>query len=174
MGALAAATPQADTAHDRVELISFEISGQEFCIDIQSVREIRGWTPATPIPNTVDYILGVINLRGTVMPVIDLRRRLGLGRTEPTSRHVIVVVQDGSRVAGLLVDAVQETVMVQRDRLVPPPKVDFNSSEVFVDAILTLEKQLLSRLVVAALMPLGDAGAPCLDQAIPLQSAVEE
>jgi purine-binding chemotaxis protein CheW len=136
-----------------LELISFEIGGQEFCLDISVVREIRGWTPATPMPQTPSYILGVINLRGEVMPILDLRDRLGLGRTEPTSRHVIVVVQDESRMAGLLVDAVQETFMVDVNLLQAPPAMDSTSNDLFVDAIIPLEGRMLSRLVVGALLP---------------------
>ena len=74
-----------------IELNSFEIADQEFCIDIRSVREIRGWTQTTRMPHTPPYVLGVINLRGLVMPVLDLRSRLGLGETKTSSRHVFVV-----------------------------------------------------------------------------------
>ena len=113
---------QSDAAHDTtLELISFEIADQEFCIDIRTVREIRGWTPATPIPQTPNYVKGVINLRGAVVPVLDLRNRLGLGLTEAMSRHVIVVIQHEDRVAGLLVDGVQETFQVDASLLQPPP-----------------------------------------------------
>jgi purine-binding chemotaxis protein CheW len=136
----------------QIELISFEIGGQEFCIDISVVREIRGWTAVTTMPQTPDYIRGVINLRGTVMPVLDLRNRLGLGRTEPSSRHVIVVVQVDSRMVGLLVDAVQETFMVDGALLQAPPAMD-TVGDLFVDAIIPLEGRMLSRLVVGALMP---------------------
>ena len=138
----------------QLELISFEIGGQEYCIDISVVREIRGWTPTTAMPQTPDYIRGVINLRGTVMPVLDLRNRLGLGRTEPSSRHVIVVVQQDTRMVGLLVDAVQETFMVDAALLQAPPDMDTNGN-LFVDAIIPLEGRMLSRLIVGALMPGG-------------------
>jgi purine-binding chemotaxis protein CheW len=136
-----------------LELISFEIANQEFCIDIRSVREIRGWTPATPIPQTPDYIVGVINLRGAVIPVVDLRNRLGLGQTEASSRHVIVVIQDAERVAGILVDGVQETFQVAAAILQPPPSMGSTAAACFVDAILPIESRLLSRLVVSALLP---------------------
>ena len=140
-------------ADDTIELISFEIAGQEFCIDIRSVREIRGWTPATRMPHAPPYVLGVINLRGSVMPVLDLRSRLGLGETEASLRHVFVVVQDGERLAGLMVDAVQETFTVDVKLLQTPPDMESNGSDVFVDAILPLEGRMLSRLVVGALLP---------------------
>jgi purine-binding chemotaxis protein CheW len=67
-----------DHAEPALELISFCIGEQEFCIDVKTVREIRGWTPATPIPHAPSFLKGVINLRGAIMPVIDLRNRLGL------------------------------------------------------------------------------------------------
>jgi len=141
------------TLESTLELISFEIADQEFCIDIRAVREIRGWTRATPVPQTPDYIRGVINLRGAVIPVLDLRNRLGLGTTEPSSRHVIVVIQDEERVAGLLVDGVQETFRVDAGLLQPPPAMDLTSEERFVDAIIPLEGRMLSHLVVGALFP---------------------
>ncbi len=137
-----------------LELISFEIGGQEYCIDVRSVREIRGWTPTTPMPQTPDYILGVINLRGAVMPVLDLRCRLGLGKTEPSSRHVIVVIQHGTRMAGVLVDGVQETFQLAASLLQAPPAMDSDANDQFVDAIIPLEGRMLSRLVVGSLLPL--------------------
>lgn len=153
MRPLAKDAPAASAGSGHIELISLEINEQEFCIDIRVVREIRGWTPVTPMPQTPSYIRGVINLRGTVMPIIDLRNRLGLGVTEPSSRHVIVVVQHENRTAGLLVDAVQETFTVDLDLLQPPPAMNFTSDELFVDGVIPLEGRMLSRLVVAALLP---------------------
>lgn len=136
-----------------VELISFEIGDQFFCVDIRAVREIRGWTPATALPQTPSYLMGVINLRGAVIPVLDLRNRLGLGRTEPSSRHVIVVIQTEGLVAGLLVDGVEETFQVAVDKLQPPPAIGSIATDQFVDAILPMEGRMLSRLVVGALLP---------------------
>lgn len=149
------APPAIDTAGSggMLELISFEIGGQEYCIDVRSVREIRGWTPTTPMPQTPDYILGVINLRGAVMPVLDLRCRLGLGRTEPSSRHVIVVVQHDTRMAGMLVDGVQETFQLAANLLQDPPAMGSDANEQFVDAIIPMEGRMLSRLVVGSLLP---------------------
>lgn len=142
-----------EQARRLVELISMEIAGQEFCIDIRAVREIRGWTQASPMPQAPDYFLGVINLRGVVMPVIDLRRRLGLGPSEIGERSVVVVVMQDEKVAGLLVDAVQETFVVEAAQLQEPPAMGEAFEPRFVDAILPLEGRMLSRLVVGALLP---------------------
>ena len=69
------------------ELIAFRIDGREFCVDIMQVRDIRGWTPATPLPHSPNYVRGVINLRGAVLPVVDLAARLGFKPSEPTVRQ---------------------------------------------------------------------------------------
>jgi purine-binding chemotaxis protein CheW len=87
------------------------------------------------------------------MPVLDLRRRLGLGETEASSRHVFVVVQHDARVIGLMVDAVQETFVVEAGLLQDPPAMDCEADDRFVDAIIPLEGRMLSRLVVGALLP---------------------
>jgi purine-binding chemotaxis protein CheW len=108
---------EVDSAH--LELISFRIEEQEFCLDIMSVREIRGWTAATPLPHSPSYVRGVINLRGAVLPILDLKARLGLGASEPTARSVIIVVHIGARLVGLLVDGVSEILAVDRAAVQP-------------------------------------------------------
>ncbi|AQR62535.1 chemotaxis protein CheW [Brevundimonas sp. LM2] len=140
-------------AAEQIELISFEIGEQEYCIDVRSVREIRGWSPTTAMPQTPDYMLGVINLRGTVIPVLDLRCRLGLGPTEPSARHVIVVIEHDARTAGLLVDAVQETFQVDAGLLQAAPTMGGSPQDRLVDAVIPLEHRMLSRLVVGSLFP---------------------
>lgn len=137
---------------DRIEVITLVVKDVEFCVDIKAVREIRGWTPATPVPHSPSYVKGVINLRGIVMPVLDLAAQLDLGVTEPTSRHVIVVAQCGDKLAGLLVDSVQETFHVSAAQLQPPPADCERDGGSVVDAILPLEGRMISRLVVDRLV----------------------
>lgn len=126
------------------ELVASRIAQHEICIDIQSVREIRGWTPATPLPHAPSHVVGVINLRGTVLPVIDLARRLALGRTEPSARHVIVVVQIAGRICGLLVDAVSEILSITSDRVQPTPDVDSELARRFVEGVIADSGRLLN------------------------------
>ena len=142
-----------------LELILLEVAGADFCIDIGYVREIRGFTAVTPLPQAPDHVLGVINLRGAVMPVLDLRAQLGLGRTEPTGRHVIVVVSQDGKTAGLVVDAVQETMIVEAGRLQPPPEFAGARGEAVVDAIIALEGRILSRLSTPAVLAPAAAAA---------------
>ena len=86
------------------ELISFRVGAQEFCVDIMDVREIRGWTPATALPRSPGFVRGVINLRGAVLPIVDLAARLGFESADPTARHVIIVAQIGAQLVGLPVE----------------------------------------------------------------------
>jgi purine-binding chemotaxis protein CheW len=137
---------------DAIELISFAVAGRGLCIDIGDVREIRGWSPVTAVPGAPEFVMGVINLRGAVMPVLDLRARLGLGDTEPSGRHVIIVVQQGHTVFGLLVDAVQETVVVRRAELQPPPNFGV-SGPAYIESLIPRGDGILGRLNLAALTP---------------------
>ena len=121
------------------ELIAFRIGAQEFCVDIMNVREIRGWTPATPLPRSPSYMKGVINLRGIVLPIIDLGARFGLATTEPTARHVIMVAHIGSRLVGLLVDAVSDIVQLTDSTIQPTPDVASDHVKTFVQGIFAVE-----------------------------------
>jgi Chemotaxis signal transduction protein len=104
-----------------MELITFEVAGQLFGLDIMAIREIRAWTPATRLPQVPPFVVGVVNLRGTVLPVIDLAARLGWPSTEATPRHAIIVVQLGGQTMGLIVEAVSDIVALADDALQPPP-----------------------------------------------------
>ena len=103
------------------ELLTFRLADQDYAMDIMSVREIRGWTRTTPLPHAPSYMCGVINLRGTVLPVMDLAERLGLPAQEKSDRNVIIVVKQGDALTGLLVDAVSDIVALTADELQPPP-----------------------------------------------------
>jgi purine-binding chemotaxis protein CheW len=138
---------------DTLELISFRIEGQEFCLDIMAVREIRGWTPATSLPHSPSYVRGVINLRGAVLPILDLKARLGLGVAEPTARSVIIVVHIGNRLVGLLVDGVSEILAAERSAIQPTPNVGCETVNRFVRGILAVEGRMISWLAVEDILP---------------------
>ena len=132
------------TATSGRELISFQIGEQEFCVDITSVREIRGFTPATPVPHSPNYMRGVINLRGAVMPVIDLGARLGMDTSEPTARHVIIVAKVGDHSVGLVVDAVCETFAVTPEQVQPLPELGGDATRSVVRGFLQIDERMIS------------------------------
>jgi purine-binding chemotaxis protein CheW len=130
-------------AGKREELIAFRIANQEFCIDIMSVREIRGWTPTTPLPHSPPFLRGVINLRGTTLPVIDLAARLGLPVSEPSARHAVIVAQVGEQIVGFLVDAVLDIMTMAESDLQPAPELAYDPGRTFVRGLLTVENRVL-------------------------------
>lgn len=142
-----------DISHDEFELISFRIDSQEFCVDIMDVREIRGWTLATPLPRSPSYIRGVINLRGAVLPIVDLSARLGLGETIPTARSVIIVVRIGSRLVGLLVDAVSDILHTTHGAVQPAPDVSCDAVKTFVKGILAMDGRMISWIALDHILP---------------------
>lgn len=110
-----------------MQLITFRIAGQELGIDIMTVREIRTWTQPMPMPHSVDHVLGVIDLRGNVLPVVDLSSQLGWGRVEATPNHIIIVLCIADKLQGIVVDAVCDIVDVPSGELRPAPADSWNS-----------------------------------------------
>lgn len=138
--------------HSR-ELISFRIGEQEYAVDIMSVREIRGWTTATPLPQTPDYMRGVINLRGAVLPIMDLAARLGLPVNALSARSVIIVVKVGERMIGLLVDAVSDILSVTADLIQPTPDVACDKVRSFVKGLISMDGRMISEIALERLLP---------------------
>lgn len=135
------------------ELITFAIGKQDFCIDVMSVREIRGWTPTTMLPHSQPFVRGVINLRGAVLPIVDLAVRLGFPPAETMARHVIIVVQVGSQFVGLLVDAVSDIIATSEDEILPPPDVASDMAKRFVCGLIAREGRMVSILSLENVMP---------------------
>jgi purine-binding chemotaxis protein CheW len=136
-----------------LELLSFRIADQEYSVDIMSVREIRGWTRATSLPHAPDYVRGVINLRGAVLPVVDLGLRLGLLAGEPNERSVIIVVDLGGRTVGLRVDAVSDILSVPASDLQTPPELLSDQVDGFIRALTIIEGRMIRVLDVTAVLP---------------------
>jgi purine-binding chemotaxis protein CheW len=135
------------------ELVAFRIGEQEFCVEVMSVREIRGWTPATPLPQAPSFVRGVINLRGTVLPIVDLASRLGYPPAEPTARHAIMVAQIGDQDVGLLVDGVSDILTVTEDQLQPTPDVASELAKSFVRGVIILGQRMISAIDLQNIVP---------------------
>ncbi|KQW31758.1 chemotaxis protein CheW [Rhizobium sp. Root274] len=133
------------------ELIAFRVGDQEFCVNIMAVREIRGWTPVTPMPHAPQYVMGVINLRGAVLPIVDLSLRLGMKCAVPTARHVIIVAQVKSKIIGLLVDAVSDILTVTGDDIQPTPEISSDLERLYARGILAIDKRMICLIELGAL-----------------------
>src|SRR5262245_31971149 len=111
------------TAGECKQFITFAISNDNYGVDIMSVREIKGWSEITHVPKQPDYVRGVLNLRGVIVPIIDLRCRFGQGLTDATAIHVIIIVQIGTRLVGLLADGVSDIVSLEETQIQPVPHI---------------------------------------------------
>jgi len=141
------------------QYLTFMLSGEEYGVDILTVQELRGWEETTPIPNTPSFVLGVINLRGVVVPIVDLRQRFGLERMEfgPTTVVIIVKVQTGGkeRVLGIVVDAVSEVYDISKDDMQPPPDMEGSISIDFVTGLATMDDKMVILLDINKLVTEG-------------------
>ena len=135
------------------EFITFRVGEQEFCVEITSTREIRGWSQATRLPHSPEYIIGVINLRGTILPIMDLSARLGMGSSTPCERHVIIVVQVHDKTLGLLVDSVSDILDVGPDHLRPVPDVNPSMSNEMFHRVIVMDKRIICEICLEAISP---------------------
>jgi purine-binding chemotaxis protein CheW len=136
-----------------VKLLTMHVGDQEFCVDIMKVREIRGWSPTTFLPQSPAYVLGVVNLRGAVIPVIDLAVRLGLSRPEPSARDAIVVTQIRDQLVGLLVQGVTDMIEMNSDQVQSTPEAVKAGHAGLVDGLIAIEKRLVAVLSLDRVVP---------------------
>lgn len=134
---------QSLSAATTLEIIAFHLGDQQFCIKTTSIREIRGWAAATPLPHAPPHVLGVMNLRGSVIPVIDLAARLGVRGAVSTDRSAIVVAEIGSSIVGLVVDRVSDILSIGSDRIQPVPDLGTSFDPTFSYGIIPLEQGMV-------------------------------
>ena len=147
---------QIGMANDDSQYLTFMLSGEEYGVDILQVQEIKGWDKVTPIPNTPDYMQGVINLRGAIVPIIDLRQRFSMERLEygPTTVVVVLRVQgeDGEHSMGIVVDAVSDVYNIPEDDVKPVPRSGDTAVMEAVRSLATVNGKLVILLDVAYLL----------------------
>ncbi|NNJ66876.1 MAG: purine-binding chemotaxis protein CheW [Boseongicola sp.] len=149
-------TPLQDPSASELELLSFYVGDHEYSVDIMSVREISGWTRTTSLPHSPPFVRGVINLRGTVLPVLDLALRLGLEANEPHERNVVVVVDLDGRTLGLRVDAVSDILSIPASAMQQPPEISADSAGSFLRALTIVDERMVRILDLEAVMPSND------------------
>ena len=153
-----------------LQLISFAIGDDQYGVDIMAVREIKGWTDVTHLPRQPDYVRGVLNLRGAVVPIVDLRCRFGQGLTEATPLHIAIIVQIGSRQVGLLADRVLDIVSFESSQVQPVPRIANSSRISFLSGLVTVDGAMIALIDLPNLLSVQiddeeDAAAPAARQA---------
>jgi len=144
------------------QFITFTIGAEEYGIDIMVVREIKGWAETTPIPKAPQHMRGVINLRGVIVPIFDLRARFGMGLTDPTRMHVVIIVDAGTRTVGLLVDAVSDIIAVEPEAVRPVPDVDLAADENLLQGLVPLDDRMVTLVSLDGLFGRGNVPAEAI------------
>jgi len=144
---------------DSHQYLTFELASEEYAIDILKVQEIRGFESTTRIPNTPKYLLGVINLRGAVVPIVDLRLRFGLPLPESDTTTVIILVKiqtrAGVRTLGMVVDAVSEVHAIRSESITQTPDIASNAIREYITGLATIEDRMIIILDIDALITEG-------------------
>jgi purine-binding chemotaxis protein CheW len=148
------------------QVLTFSLGGETYGVDILRVKEIRGWSPVTRIPRSSEAVLGVLNLRGAIVPILDLRVRFALGSADFTPVTVIIVlslrVQDGHRECGIVVDSVQDVADIAPGSIRPAPSMSSSDASEFIEGITTCDDKMLiildaDKLVARDLIPSASA-----------------
>jgi len=145
-----------ETQVARDEFLSFRLGGEEYAIDILKVQEIRAHEPVTRIANAPAYLKGVINLRGNIVPVVDLRVKLGMARAEVDASTVVIILDIAGRVIGMVVDAVSDVVALAAEQVRPAPAFGNVVDAAFIRGLAPVEDRMLIIVDIARLMTSGD------------------
>ncbi len=145
--------PAPAAQEERNGLLTFRCGGQRYAVDIIAVREIRSWSEPTPLPHAPAYMRGIVNLRGSVLPVMDLAQRLGQPPTRDDPRNVIIVIQDGARVHGLLVDAVSDIVLPRADQMQEVPRVGGDDGTAMAERLFVVDDVMIQVLATGRILP---------------------
>ncbi|WEZ85571.1 chemotaxis protein CheW (plasmid) [Rhizobium sp. 32-5/1] len=140
------AAAAATTGDQMLEIIAFKLNHQQFCLRTETIREIRGWTPATPIPHAPVYVVGMMNLRGLVIPIVDLARKLGMPDAVTQERSAIVVAEVHGMNLGLLVDEVSDILSVRSQSVQPVPNIHIASGVCYSAGIIVQESGMICLL----------------------------
>ncbi|MCJ8314334.1 MAG: purine-binding chemotaxis protein CheW [Saccharospirillaceae bacterium] len=138
---------QIENNDDTQQYLTFLMDGEEYGVDILSVQEIRSWEQATSIPNVPDYVKGVINLRGTIVPIIDLRTRFGIVQEEYSRITVVIVLKiktsKGERITGIVVDAVSDVYSLATENMRSPPDVSSHVNTDFIKGLINVKEKMV-------------------------------
>lgn len=134
------------------ELLTFALGSEEYGIDILKVQEIRGYEKVTHIVNSPAFIKGVINLRGTIVPIIDLRLKFALGSAEYTAFTVVIILNVSNRVVGVVVDSVSDVICLDPDEIKEAPPMSSDLDTRFIQGLATLNERMVILMDIEALM----------------------
>jgi purine-binding chemotaxis protein CheW len=137
---------------DVKEFLSFQLGEEEYGIDILAVREIRAYEKPTRIANTPDFIRGVINLRGVIVPIVDLRIKFGLATPIYNSLTVVIILKVANRIMGIVVDSVSDVLPLKNEEISPAPEFNSRIQASFIRGLATVQERMLILMDIEGLM----------------------
>ena len=152
---------EADQSNDEAmsQYVTFAIDDRLYGFEITKVREIKGWSEPTELPNTDHTMRGVLNLRGIVVPIFDLRARFGQGHTEAREEHVVIIVALGEHLIGVLVDAVSDILTLEPGDVLPVPPSSHGTSQQFIQGLVSRDEKLIALLKLEELFQISEIQA---------------
>lgn len=144
---------------DTQQFLTFKLAGEEYGVGILTVQEIRGWSPVTAIPHSPRWLLGVINLRGVVVPIIDLRIKFAFERVDYNEFTVVIILNVGARVVGIVVDGVSDVITLANAQIKPAPSLGDNADTSHIIGFGTLDDRMRILMDVERLMAGADLGS---------------
>lgn len=145
-------------AADTQQFLTFELGGEEYGVGILTVQEIRGWSSVTKVPHTPDWLLGVINLRGVVVPIIDLRLKFKFAKADYTDTTVVIILTVATRVVGVVVDGVSDVITLGAAQIKPAPSLGIGADTRHIIGFGTLDERMRILMDVEKLMAGADMG----------------
>jgi purine-binding chemotaxis protein CheW len=128
---------------DAVQLLTFTVGKEEYGMNIMAVREIKGWNDTTRLPNAPGFVRGVMNLRGSIIPIFDLRSRFEMGETDPTEKHVVIIFAVAERTIGILVDTVSDILTVPHSEVHTAPAMETHIDDDFVTGLISVNDRMV-------------------------------
>lgn len=140
------------------EYLTFTLGDEEYGIDILKVQEIRGYDAVTKIANSPDFIKGVINMRGTIVPIIDMRLKFHLGQVEYNDFTVVIILNISGRIVGVVVDGVSDVIALRSDQVRPAPEFGAVLDTAYIDGLATLDERMIIMVDIERLMTSQEMG----------------
>jgi purine-binding chemotaxis protein CheW len=151
-------TPSGSTATSTTEFLAFRLGEEEYGIDIQKVQELRGYDAVTRIANAPEFIKGVVNLRGIIVPIIDMRIKFNLGTPTYDQFTVVIVLNIGSRIVGMVVDSVSDVIDLSAEQIKPAPEMGTLLSTDYLVGLGTIDERMVILVDIDHLMSSSEMG----------------
>lgn len=147
MDSTASSSEAATEGGNSLQFLTFTVGDEEYGVDIMKVREIKAWTETTRLPNSPKFMRGVLNLRGAIIPIFDLRCRFGMGLTDANEKNVVIILAIQERTTGILVDTVSDILTTVASEIKPAPKMETIDND-FLGGLIALEDRMVTLLDV--------------------------